>query len=240
MIKSKFGSLTSVLQGQSIASGIFNTTQAKQKKQDRYRSLMRGINISSFSTFENLNKCERFFSLSKLELSRNAANKLIEGFKFETNMDFAFGKAMETGIQSGILGKTKQEIFFDMFMSWDMPLDAIHPKGYAKTFVDATIAIDKFLWIKENLLEGWELAWFNNKPAIELSFCIDLSNGYYYVGHVDAVLFHPLLNMYRVLENKTTVSKTIHEAMFKNSNQAVGYSVIVDSIAKDAAKSATF
>lgn len=238
---SKFGVLTNILAKTDIASGIFDTTIAKRKKQKRYWSLMRGLNISSYSTFGNLNSCERFFSINKLELARAYANYTNEDpFLFETNMDLAFGKAMETGVQDALLGKTKQETFIDMFLSWDMLLDAVHPKGYNKTFMDASIAIDKFFWIKDNLFLGWEIAYFNGKPAIELSFCIDLGNGYFYVGHADIILYNPMLNLYRVVENKTTIYRNIDEAMYKNSDQAVGYSVILDAIAKDKHATATF
>jgi len=238
----KFGVLSNLL-NQNVASGVFDTTIAKRRKQKRYFTLMRGLNVSSYSTFGSLDTCERLFAINKLTLARYAGESNQDNpFVFETNMDLAFGKAMETGVQDALLGKTKQETFMDMFMSWDMPLDAIHPKGYPKTFIDASIAIDKFYWVKDNLFynEGWEIAWFNGKPAIELAFCIDLENGYYYVGHADIILYNPSQRIYRVLENKTTAFKNVHEAMYKNSDQAVGYSVVLDSIAKDKAETTTF
>lgn len=241
MTSGKFGVLTGILAKTDIASGIFDTTIAKRKKQKRYFSLMRGLNISSYSTFGNLDRCERYFSINKLQLAHAFAIKSIDDpFVYENNMDLAFGKAMETGVQDVLLGKTKQETFFDMLLSWDMPLDAVHPKNYNKTFMDASIAIDKFFWIKDNLFNGWEIAYFNGKPAIELSFCIDLGNGYYYVGHADIILYSPTQNLYRVIENKTTNFRNVDEAMYKNSDQAVGYSVILDSIAKDKNATATF
>jgi len=86
------------------------------------------------------NTCERKFALKKLQqASVDSTGEFIP----YTNIDLAFGKAIETGVQSVFLQKTKQEIFFDMFLAWDMPLMAAHPKGNPKSFTDAVIAIEK-------------------------------------------------------------------------------------------------
>jgi len=82
---------------------------------------MRGINIVSYSTFNSLHTCERKFALKKLQ---QASVDSTGEFYSYTNIDLAFGKAIETGVQSVFLQKTKQEIFFDMFLAWDMPLMA--------------------------------------------------------------------------------------------------------------------
>src|SRR6266581_760734 len=197
----KLDSLSQILKSQDISAGIFSTIGAKERKKDRYLHLMRGINIVSYSTFGNLHTCERKFALKKL--TQASVSESGEYLPY-TNIDFAFGKAIESGIQSSFLKKSRQEIFFDMFLAWDMPLNAGHPKGYAKSFVDATIAIDQFLLIKETIFPGWELAWFNDKPAIELAMLIDLETGHFYVGHADVILYHPTERRYRVLEIKTT------------------------------------
>jgi hypothetical protein len=63
---------------------------------------------------------------------------------------------------------------------------------------------------------------------------------FYYVGHTDIVLYHPILNRYKVLEIKTTGRKFVHDAMYKNSDQAIGYSIVLDSIARDQESTGTF
>lgn len=237
---SKFGELTQILSGESVVGNLFNPNDAKKAKQHRYHTLMRGINVASFSNFGNLHTCERKFALAKLELARKFSIGLEKFSSLETNIDFAFGRCFETGIQGVLLNKPKHQIFFDMFLAWEMALNAEHPRGYNKTFVDATIAVDRFYFEKQTRLADWEIALFNNKPAIELSFCIDLENGYYYVGHVDVILFNPTTNRYKVLEIKTTNLKWLHEALYKNSDQATGYSIILDSIATDIEAAFTF
>jgi hypothetical protein len=231
------GSLTSLLGSHDISAGIFDTTKAKERKKDRYLHLMRGINIVSYSTFGNLHTCERKFALKKLHQAQ-----VDEDGEFipYTNIDFAFGKAIETGVQSTFLGKGIIETFFDMFLAWDMPLNAAHPKGYAKSFMDAYIAIEKFRLIKNSIFQGWQIAYFKGKPAIELAMLIDIETGHYYVGHADIILYHPFEHRYRVLEIKTTGTKNLHEAMYGNSDQATGYSIMLDSIASDRESTATF
>lgn len=238
MSKLSLSPIGAILKNTDIKGELFDPNKQKKKKQRRYQELMRGINVYSHSTSERFIDCERKFSCSKLEANRISGNDPI--ITLEGNIDFAFGRAIETGIQAALLNHTKEKIFFDMFMAWDITLMAQHPRNIAKTFTDAIIAIDQFLAIKEQLMAGWEVAMFNGRPAIELSLLVDLENGYYYVGHADIILFHPVLRRYRVLEIKTTGYKNVHPAMYKNSGQAVGYSVFLDEIARDIELTSTF
>ena len=54
-----------------------------------------------------------------------------------------------------------------------------------------------------------------------------MPDGFSYRGFVDAVLKHKTTGEIMVLENKTS-SGTANSAMYKNSGQAVGYSVVLD------------
>ena len=67
-------------------------------------------------------------------------------------------------------------------------------------------------------------------PAIELTFCIKCEDGYTYEGHIDLVLKERNANKFIVLELKTTGFANLNEAMYKNSDQALGYSIVLDSI----------
>lgn len=230
--------LSQIFSGETVTSGIFDVLDKKKSKQDRYRDLMRGGNMYSYSTFQLLHTCERKLQLQKLENSRLGQEQQIT--KQDDNIDFAFGKAVESGIHAILLGKEEHLIWWDMFRAWDVHLLMQHPKGKAKTFIDAWLAVEKFAWIKDNMLGGWEVAYFNGNPAIELSLLIDLENGYYYGGHVDVVLYNSLENRYRILEIKTTGLKWSHPAMYKNSNQANGYSIVLDSIVEDLESTSTY
>src|SRR5574341_229680 len=59
-------------------------------------------------------------------------------------------------------------------------------------------------------------------------------------GHIDIVLRHKVTKKLMVLEIKTTSSKTIDEARYGNSGQALGYSLIVDRIAESEELAATY
>src|SRR5712671_852314 len=97
--------LSTILSSHDISAGIFSTIKAKERKKDRYLHLMRGINIVSYSTFGHLHNCEREYALNKL---RQAAASADSNFVPYTNIDLAFGKAIETGVQSVFLQKSKE------------------------------------------------------------------------------------------------------------------------------------
>jgi hypothetical protein len=230
--------LSALFQNTDIKGSLFDPNKAKKNKARRYFHLMRGINIYSHSTSEKLIQCERKFKCSKL--SQNQPILIDPIITLEGNIDFAFGRAIGTGVQSALLGHSKEKIFWDMFLAWDIHLMQQHPRNFAKTFTDATIAIDQFIYIKQQFMEGWEIAMFKGKPAIELAMLLDLENGYYYVGHADIILYHSKLRMYRVMEIKTTGMKFLDAAMYQNSGQGTGYSIFLDQIAKEHDSTGTF
>jgi len=222
------------LSGTPIFSGTdFSPNKAKDSKQRRYREMARGINVTSYSTLEALYECPRKFQLNKY--------KSAERFKVavsweETNEHFAYGRAFETGIQSTLLGKSWNQIWYDMFMAWDLPLD-YKPEKNNKSFTQCVIAIEKFQTIAPILFGEWEVFNFidketgETKPAAELSMLVDMENGYYFMGHMDLCLRHKTSGRLRVLEIKTTGNRQQQEAHYKNSPQATGYSIILDEIA---------
>jgi hypothetical protein len=71
---------------------------------------------------------------------------------------------------------------------------------------------------------------YEGKPACELSFAIYLPDGFIYRGFVDAVLRNRKTGAVRVLECKTHSGTTINPATYKNSAQAIGYSIVLDAI----------
>jgi hypothetical protein len=49
----------------------------------------------------------------------------------------------------------------------------------------------------------------------------------YHTGHVDELLRHKVSGNFRVKENKTTGLSVVDPALYQNSNQTLGYSVVV-------------
>jgi hypothetical protein len=81
------------------------------------------------------------------------------------------------------------------------------------------------------LAPEYEVAYFDGKPAAELSFRIDLGDGFFYRGYVDLVLIHKPTGQYLILELKTSSANYVQPATYKNSAQAIGYGVVLDTIA---------
>lgn len=90
----------------------------------------------------------------------------------------------------------------------------------------------------DDLLMDWEVASFEGKPAVELSFRLnglgkkDSGSDIYFVGYVDVVLRNKWNGRYAILENKSTGMNLFDlDPLYKNSGQALGYSIVLDKIA---------
>lgn len=182
----------------------------------------------SYSSSLTLHTCPRKYQLYKLGV------EIVE----DDNVTLAFGHAVGTGIQSTIQGKPHEQVVMDMFLAWDADLMLENTKD-KKSFWNAVFAIERFNAIKNlTLLKDYELAYFEHngelKPAVELSFRVNLPDGFSYIGFVDLVLRHKVTGEFMVLELKTTKFREIDEAIYKNSAQALGYSVILDHLAPHA------
>jgi len=140
---------------------------------------------------------------------------------------FAYGKVVGVGMQSVLEEKTEDQIYLDCFLEWDTDLLANNPKQN-KSFWLAMQATKKFLALRQGgFLEDYELVEYAGRPAVELSFQVLLPDSYKYRGFVDAVLRHRVTGEILVLEAKTS-SGNANSTMYKNSGQALGYSVVLD------------
>lgn len=189
-----------------------------------YRQQVSAINVISYSTACMLHTCPRRFLLEKL----TADNSTDE----TDNIDFLYGHAVGGGVQNFAHTRDVRSAVLDAFLSWRGDLSIELPKK-KKSFWYACVAVMKFAGQMGDLLGDWEIAVLENgKPAIELAFRLDLGNGYFYMGHIDAVLWSPSLRQFMVLELKTTGFNSVADSQYKNSAQALGYSLVVDILAK--------
>lgn len=181
------------------------------------------LKLMSYSSNLTLHECPRKLQLYKLRASS-------AGNSDSDNLTFAYGHAVGTGIQHVFEGRTETEIIWHMFCNWDVELFASNTKQ-VKSFWHAVLAVQKFISLRTNgFLKDYELISYNGVPAAELSFKIVLPNDFIYRGHVDAVLRNTKTGAITVLEVKTSSSDTINPASYKNSAQAIGYSVVLDVI----------
>lgn len=165
--------------------------------------------------------CPKQFQLDKLGA---------RGPKF-SSVTFAFGHAVGAGIQTLLAGGHREQAIWAAFLKWDVAL-ADELEKAKKSFYWTVHAIDKFIPYAQNILNEWEVAYFNGKPAIELSFKLLLPNGFIYRAHIDIVLRHKLSGKFMVVELKTTGMSSVHPATFGNSAQALSYSLVLDKISE--------
>lgn len=179
----------------------------------------------SYSSLLTLHTCPRKFELYKKRTEHRAAES-------ETStITFSFGHVVGEAIQLALTpGISYEQIVMKMFTTWYADLFSYDGKG-AKSFWDAMIALKRFLSLRESgFLQEYELVFHEGKPACELSFCIIFPDGFRYRGYVDAVLRHKITGEVLVLECKTTGSKSLSPTTYKNSAQAIGYSIVLDAI----------
>lgn len=182
----------------------------------------------SYSSRLQLHACPQKFRLYKLR------NPLVEVQDRDGtgSITFAFGHAVGTGVQDCLQGMTEDQWLLKMFLEWPEDLLAVDEKR-KKSFWYACIAVQKFAFLRQQglLLKGYELMQYGGKPACELGFCISLPHGFKERGYLDAALQHQETGKIAVLECKTTWFSNVNSAQYKNSSQAIGYSVVLDKIA---------
>jgi PD-(D/E)XK nuclease superfamily len=199
-----------------------------------YRKLTSHSNVTSYSLLGNLHKCPRLFELEKLQ-----ANSEVLAIDGQVNLDFAFGHAVGAGIQTYAATGNLMAAQFAGFLAWRAPWDAEkldkRDKPTGKSLAHAMHAIEKFSYFWEQELNEYEVVRIDGKPATELAFAVDFQQPgtpFYHFGHIDTILMHKTRKTLAVWEGKTTSMENIDEAEFANSNQALGYSVVVDRIAQ--------
>lgn len=177
----------------------------------------------SHSSRQTLAKCKRKFQLYRL----NSKEAEVEDGG-EKAVTFAYGHSVGEGIQMILEGKTFEQTIWQMFLHWEVDL-AMRDEKRKKDFWSACAGVKRFSEMRaQGFYKEYELVTHQGKPAVELSFCINFPDGFIYRGFVDAVLRHKITGEVLVLECKTTSSTTVNPAQFKNSGQAIGYSIVLD------------
>lgn len=176
----------------------------------------------SYSSRLTLHSCPRKYQLYKLKAVVD------EDEDVSQSVTFAFGHVVGLGIQNCFQGMSEQEILFNAFMMWEPDLLADNAKQ-VKSFWFALNAIQKFIAMrKSGFLNEWSVVSINGKQAVELSFIINFPDGFTYKGFVDLVLQNDLTGEIMVVEVKTTAQNYVPAATYKNSAQAIGYSIVLD------------
>lgn len=193
------------------------------------------LHLLSYSYNQVLHLCPRKFEImqhwpanpEKIKIEDDTVPR-VQAEEYQ-NVDFAFGHCVHAGVQSLFRGESIQQAIWHAFLAWDIPL---YMTNKSKTFWTALDAIHQAQAIVSNLRnEGWEIVELRGKPSIEINFIVDFGKDYHYQGHIDVILRNRNTEEYKIFEIKTTVFVIVDEAMYMNSNQTLGYSVILDKIA---------
>lgn len=217
-----------------LASAIAEGKRISASTSDKaYRKLTSHANVTSYSLLTGLHECPRRFQLEKLQ----ANTEVLVDEDAPVNLDFAFGHAVGSGIQTYAATGSLVAAQFAAFLAWKAPWDAVKlnraGKPQGKSLVDALIAVEKFQTFWARQFQDYEVVTLpNGRPAVELAFAVDFENGYYYFGHIDMLLRNKDDGKLAVFEGKTTAWAP-NSASYGNSNQALGYAVVVDRVATE-------
>ena len=184
----------------------------------------------SYSSLLTKHKCPRKFELYRKKAVDDISSPLAAS---NQNVTFAFGHVVGDAVQNILDGWSEEQVIWHIYLGWHASLDDANDKQ-VKSIWWAILAAQRFISLRESgFLADYELLVYNGKPAKELSFRISLPDGFKFRGSVDAVLRHRVTGRILVLEAKTSSATNLNPTAYKNSSQAIGYSVVLDVIAPD-------
>jgi hypothetical protein len=215
------------LQGNPVAALAGETTNKA------YLTLHRHSNVTSNSILQSLHSCPRRFVLEKMQANQRDAASI----ERPLNIDFVFGHAVGAGVAAYLaFDRSTPYALYATFLSWYGKFD-LGKEDYnlrkKKTIERAILAVEIFgNWWDTNH-DDWEIYRLGDgRPAVELSFCIDLGKTKYF-GHIDLILRNKRTGRIAIGENKTTGFTNPHPAVYQNSGQAIGYALVLDQIEPD-------
>jgi hypothetical protein len=193
------------------------------------------LKLLSYSGRNTLHSCERKYLLSRLGSKNVSVDEDYLDLEAETtkNVTFAYGHAVGNGVQEILQGIPLDTVIWNTFLNWDIDL-SIEDEKKCKSLFYAVIAIQTFEGFyknPQNDLSKYEIATFNDKPAVELPFKVKVGDAWDR-GKVDAIVKHKTTGVYAIVEVKTSGYTFIDEASYSNSSQGLGYGIVLDYLAK--------
>jgi hypothetical protein len=171
----------------------------------------------SHSSLETLHSCERKWQLEKL---------LVDPAVREENEHTVYGRAFGAGIASYMVSQDADKALFTAWKEYFPELET--DKKNIPLLISSLLSSFGTL---DTLLEEYQVAVFHGKPSVELSYRLDISNDYYFVGHIDLVLRNRYTGVYSVWDAKSTGLALFDlSPLYQNSGQVLGYSVAIDRI----------
>lgn len=204
-----------------LNSSVGASETAFAVRKDRYQELVALGNVSSYSMQQLMYSCPRKFQLTKMQADCEAVTEK------EVNVDFAFGHALGAGVAEYDESRNLKKSYWAAFLAWNIDLLARKQvergdpkKSFAHVLWGLNLYAEFFL---EEGLDEYEVL------KIEATIGIDFENGHYYSGHIDELLRHKESGRMKVKENKSTGYASVDPALYANSDQTLGYSVVVSA-----------
>lgn len=171
----------------------------------------------SYSTMNTLDTCERMYQLDHV---------LDNGAPREESEHFSFGHGFGEGVAHYLVNQDKDAALLTAWLAY-WPQVETEKKNQAKCINALNVAFSAL----DDILQDYEVVEFEGKAAVELNFRLNIDKTYYYAGHIDVVLKHRWSGQYFIFEVKTT-GLALHDIdpLYKNSGQALGYSIALDRI----------
>jgi hypothetical protein len=197
------------------------------------------LKLLSHSSNKELHGCGRKYELYKLLPSSNwlydlhpvaDGEELSNLFEQEVHLDF--GSLVGIGTQKYLEAGNLNHAKYEAFRHCHVDIEDTDGEKDKKTFWHVLYAIEKFSTFKQMALNQYELVYIDGKPATELGFVIDCGDGFSYRGFLDALLFDRRNQVILPYEGKTTKYRNIHESVYKHSSQALGYSLVLDTVVR--------
>lgn len=182
-------------------------------------------NVLSYSMSELLHACPRKYQIQKQRAATGERT-------FSSSATFAFGHAVGAGV--AVYDKTQdlRAAIWAGFLSWNIQFDASGSSGGAvdpkESFPWVVNALEKYadFYHSETDLADWEVVEIEAALLVDLETENTLGYKFYDTGHADVILRNKHDGRLRIKENKTSGRNVIHPAMYSNSDQALGYSVV--------------
>lgn len=175
----------------------------------------------SHSALQTLHKCERMFQLDRI------LTTAVEKRDYPATV---LGKAWGAGVASYCVSKDIDKALFTLWQNYSPRLeDDTRTQPVAANMLLASIPV------LDMLLQDWEIVYFQDRPAVELSFRLNIDSKYYFVGYLDVVLRNKLTGRIAAFDAKSTALKLFDlSPVYQNSPQLIGYSIVLDQIVGEA------
>jgi len=162
-------------------------------------------------------RCERLFQLEKLLVTDSVRDE---------SADLSLGTAFGVGVADYLVDQNPEQALYRAWLAYWPEIET-----EKKSIPHLTALLNKSFPYLDTMLRDYEVLHFNGKPAVELSFRVNINSHYYYVGYMDVVLRNRYDGTAVVVDAKSTALQLLDlSPIYQNSGQGLSYSIVLDRI----------